>query len=137
MFELLLSGEAQGHLHRACGTVGLHPGHVKALMQIKREPGLPMRALADRWACDASYVTTIVDELEERGLATRHPHASDRRIKTVALTANGVRTLDRALELLYEPPSSFGALTAAEQRELRDLLRKIAAADPVLDAATG
>ena len=137
MFDLLLSGEAQNHLRQACGTVGLHPGHVKALMQLRRESGLSMRSLADRWACDASYVTTIVDELEERGLAARRPHPSDRRIKTVELTAAGARTMDNALELLYEPPSSFGALTPTEQRELRDLLRKIAAADPVLQAATG
>jgi hypothetical protein len=31
----------------------------------------------------------------------------------------------RAAELMYEPPASFGALTAAEQRQLRDLLKKV------------
>jgi hypothetical protein len=38
--------------------------------------------------------------------------------------------------LLAEPPSAFEALTAAEQRQLRDLLGKVAAADPQLAAKT-
>jgi len=34
-----------------------------------------------------------------------------------------------------EPPSAFTALTAAEQRQLRDLLGKLVAADPELGVA--
>jgi DNA-binding MarR family transcriptional regulator len=137
MFELFLNGEAQTKLRVACGAVDLHPGHVKAMLHVAREQDLPMRALADRWSCDASYVTAIVDELEERGLASRRPHPKDRRVKTVVLTAAGRRTLDKTLERLYEPPASFGTLTPVEQRTLRDLLRKLSDADSVLHAATG
>ncbi len=35
---------------------------------------MSMSALADRLGIDASYVTTIADQLEERGLIERQPH---------------------------------------------------------------
>src|SRR5690348_2450936 len=41
--------------------------------------------------CDNSNVTGIVDGLEERGLATRQPAPADRRVKLIALTAEGRR----------------------------------------------
>ena len=47
---------------------------------------MSMSALADRLGIDASYVTTIADQLEERGLIERQPHPTDRRIKSLALT---------------------------------------------------
>ena len=40
---------------------------------------MSMSALADRLGIDASYVTTIADQLEERGLIERQPHPTDRR----------------------------------------------------------
>lgn len=49
---------------------------------------LPMSALADKLSCDPSYVTTLADQLEDRGLAERLP-GTDRRVKRLALTAEG------------------------------------------------
>jgi len=91
-----------------------------------------MRNLADRLRCDASYVTGLADALEERGLAERRCHPTDRRVKMIALTTEGVAARERVLEALSEPPASFGVLTASEQHQLRDLLRKVADADPDL-----
>jgi DNA-binding MarR family transcriptional regulator len=65
-------------------------------------------------------------------LVERRPHPTDRRVKTIVLTAEGRARRDHALELLSEPPSAFGSLSAAEQRQLRDLLAKLVAADPEL-----
>jgi hypothetical protein len=53
-------------------------------------------------------------------------------VKTIVLTDDGRARRDRALELLSEPPSAFGSLSAAEQRQLRDQLAKLVAADPEL-----
>jgi len=50
----------------------------------------------------------------------------------IALTEEGIAARKRAFEVLHEPPSSFSALTAAEQRQLRDLLRRVADADAEL-----
>lgn len=129
IFELIFEGEGHDRLNQACAAVGMSPGLMKTLFHLEPAEGVPMRDLADHWRCDASYVTSLADALEERGLAERRPHPTDRRIKMIALTEEGVVARERAFELLYEPPSSFSALTAAEQRQLRDLLRKVADAD--------
>jgi hypothetical protein len=47
----------------------------------------------------------------------------------IVLTDAGVAAKKRAFELLSEPPASFGVLSAVEQRQMRDLLRKVAEAD--------
>jgi DNA-binding MarR family transcriptional regulator len=124
----------QGHerMAEASAAVGLSPGLLKTLFHLEPGEGAPMRDLADHWRCDASYVTSLTDALEERGLVERRPHPTDRRVKMVVLTEEGVAVRERAFERLSEPPPSFAALTAAEQRELRDLLRKVADADPHL-----
>jgi MarR family transcriptional regulator, organic hydroperoxide resistance regulator len=138
MFELIFSRHTQARMGEACAAAGVSRGLLKTLIHLEPGVGVPMRDLADHWGCDASYVTSMTDALEERGLAERLPHPSDRRIKMIALTDEGVLARNRAFDLLYDPPASFRALTGAEQRELRDLLRKVIAADPELahDQAT-
>jgi len=96
-----------------------------------------MRDIADSFGCDASYVTNLVDGLEEKGYAKRQPHPTDRRVKTIVLTKRGFAAKEKALAVLHEPPASFGALSAAEQRTLRDLLRTIVGADESLNPDTG
>ena len=132
MLDLLFSGQVHGCMQKACGAVGLSPGALKTLFKLQPGEGIPMRDLADQWGFDASYVTSLADALEERGLVERRPHPTDRRVKMLVLTAKGVEARERAQQLLNEPPPSFAALTVAERRQLRDLVRKVADADPAL-----
>jgi DNA-binding MarR family transcriptional regulator len=135
MYALFAEGEAHDRIHRICSELGLSPPLLKAFVHLGTldgDGGLRMSDLAESWGCDASYVTALADGLQERGLAERRPHPTDRRVKTIVLTAEGRATRERALELLSEPPSAFTALSATEQRQLRDLLRKLVAADPEL-----
>jgi DNA-binding MarR family transcriptional regulator len=129
---LLFDGQARDRMAAACRSIGISPGSMKTLFRLEPGRGVPMRDLADFWGCDASYVTSLADALEERGLVERRPHPTDRRVKMIALTEKGIAARDRAFDVLYEPPRSFGVLTAAEQRQLRDLLRKVADADAEL-----
>ena len=130
--DLLFSGQVHGRMGEACGAIGVPPGAMKILFHLEPGEGVPMRDLADHMGVDASYVTGLADALEERDLVERRPHPSDRRVKMLALTSKGETARRRAAELMYEPPASFAALTASEQRQLRDLLRKVADADPAL-----
>jgi DNA-binding MarR family transcriptional regulator len=128
-----LDGHAHDRILDVAFELGLPPGMLKALTFLRDEDGIRMGDLAEQWGCDASYVTTLTDGLEERGLAERRPLPRDRRVKTVALTEGGLATLERAMELLSEPPAFLDALSASEQRTLRDLLRKIASVDRPLE----
>src|SRR6202023_114521 len=98
-------------MHEACESVGLTPGLMKALISMQPGESKPMKVLATQWRCDASYVTSLVDGLEERGLVERRLHPTDRRAKTIALTPEGDRTRLEVLSRLHEPPAGLGVLT--------------------------
>jgi DNA-binding MarR family transcriptional regulator len=124
-----LDGNAHDRILDVAFELGLPPGMLKALTLLGDSGGIRMGDIAEQWGCDASYVTALTDGLEERGLAERRPLATDRRVKTVVLTESGRALLARAMEKLSEPPAFLDALSASEQRSLRDLLRKIASVD--------
>ena len=97
-------------------------GHVLRLLE--PEQPLPMNDLAGALHCDASNVTGLVDRLEQRGLVGRRPGASDRRVKELLLTAEGVDVRTRVLERMWEPPEAITGLSARDLRALRDILRR-------------
>ena len=84
----------------------------------------PMGRMADLLRCDPSNVTGIVDTLEDRNLAKRKPSKADRRVKVVELTAAGRKLRARASEEMLKPPAWIEGLSAADQRKLRDVLRR-------------
>ena len=90
-------------------------------------PGHPiaMRELAEGLHCDPSNITGIVDRLEARGLVERRAAPRDRRIKVLVLTRRGAELRARLLERLSEAPPAIARLSPDEQRQLRDLLRRI------------
>src|SRR3954471_10045758 len=117
MRRMLMSGEGHRRMLTACSSAGLTPGLLKMAMQLSTDRPQPMRDLAFKLHCDASYVTSMVDGLEQHGIAERRPHPSDRRVKTVVLTEHGQDVLRQVNAVLDEPPAAFDALDAAEQRQ--------------------
>jgi DNA-binding MarR family transcriptional regulator len=81
-------------------------------------------ALAERLGIDASYVTSIADQLEERGLIARQPHPTDRRIKSLALTAEGRLLREKLAEELWVQVPVLDTLSASERSRLRELLER-------------
>ena len=125
MRELLSTGEGHRQMHQACAGAGISPGLLKMSMQLSRDEPLAMRELARRFSVDASYVTSVVDGLEQAGIAERRPHPSDRRIKTVVLTERGAEVLARVESVLAQAPAAFDVLSPAEQEQVRDLLARV------------
>jgi DNA-binding MarR family transcriptional regulator len=74
--------------------------------------------------CDNSNVTGIVDRLEARGLVARQPYEGDRRVRQVALTPLGTAARERIRDRMSTAPDSLRRLPAADQRTLRDVLRR-------------
>jgi MarR family transcriptional regulator, 2-MHQ and catechol-resistance regulon repressor len=76
-----------------------------------------------------SNVTTVIDNLEARGLVKRVRGAEDRRFIEVQLTAAGRRLIARVFpEHAERVASTMSALTADEQVTLGALLRKLGTA---------
>jgi MarR family transcriptional regulator, organic hydroperoxide resistance regulator len=104
------------------GEYGLRPPMVFALKELD-EPQ-PMGKVAKVLHCDNSAVTWITDRLEERGLVERQSDPKDRRVTLLALTDEGRRVRDEIDRRLAEPPPEIAALSTADQRALRDILRR-------------
>jgi MarR family transcriptional regulator, organic hydroperoxide resistance regulator len=122
MFELFVQQKPR-HIAIAA-EFDLSPMQAFALRLI--EPGTPlaMSVLAEALHCDASNVTGIVDRLEVRGLIARRGADHDRRMKMLVVTEEGAALRERLLERISEPPPPIAALSAADQRSLRDILRR-------------
>ena len=125
MARFTLSQVQRGDQFELLREQGLTPGHLKALAILDPDEPRPMGAMADGLRCDASQVTWLVDRLEERGFVERRALATDRRVKTVALTEAGDAFRARVLEHLYEPPEALLSLDAASLESLREHLERL------------
>jgi DNA-binding MarR family transcriptional regulator len=108
--------------------MGVTPGVIRALRPLANAEALTMSGLAAQLRCDGSYVTGLIDTLEEAGLAERQSDARDRRVKFVALTEKGREVARRACEVVSTPPAGISALSPRELDQLVRLLRKIQSA---------
>jgi DNA-binding MarR family transcriptional regulator len=101
-----------------------------ALVHLKNEEGRSLSELADLLICDKSNVTSLVDKLEESGLAERRPGKNgDRRYIRVVLTPQGQQlrsTLIAAQDHLLR--LRFQALKIESLQRLREPLQQLASA---------
>lgn len=100
---------------------------MRALRAVAKLPApTRMSALADELHIARRSATSVVDELESRGLVVRGHDPDDRRAVTVAVTAAGRRVLAAARDRRREATiGMLGSLSEAELRTLRDLLARI------------
>ena len=112
----------RGRMIAIASELDLHPQQLFALKHL--DGPLPMGALADYLHCDSSNVTGIVDRLEKRGLVERRSAERDRRVKLLVLTDEGERVRTELVARMSEPAPEIAALSPADQRALRDILRR-------------
>lgn len=103
----------------------LTPSQFVFLASIERPA--PMGTLAEHLCLDASYVTGVVDHLEDRGLVERRADPSDRRRTLVAVTEDGRRMRRRIHEEVSAQAPLTTRLDPREMAELTALLRKAVA----------
>lgn len=129
------ASEAWGLLQELLGSIkqrfmavaqqcDLSPPQMMALRNLDPERPLPMNELAAALHIDNSSVTGIVDRLEDRGLVERRNATHDRRLKMLAVTANGAELRAQLSELLREAPEPIASLSHKDQMALRDILRR-------------
>jgi DNA-binding MarR family transcriptional regulator len=107
--------------------LGLRPPEFAVMSVIAAQPGLTQQALVDATGVDPSSMVQLLDGLEERGIAERRPHPTDRRKRAIHLTREGRSTLGRARRAAARVgEATFAPLEADERAELHRLLRKLA-----------
>ena len=126
-----VSDVMRGVFARRVADLGLTPPQALILRLLGRPR--PMKELAATMLFDPSYVTALVDGLEERGLAERRPDPADRRIKLIATTSAGAIAMQSLQHAISQALPGIDALTDEERSQLAQLLAK--AAGPVGGAA--
>jgi DNA-binding MarR family transcriptional regulator len=121
-----LFGSQRGRFLAIAQEFELAPPQMGAIKHLGQP--IPMSELAGQLHCDSSNVTGIVDRLESRGLVERQPAPHDRRVKMLVLTDEGQRVRAELVKRMSDPPPQLAALPAADQRALRDILRRAAEA---------
>src|SRR5262245_42085126 len=109
----------------ALKTIGLTPALFGVLNVLGAREGAIQQQLSSDMGIDPSTMVSLIDELEENGLAARRRHPNDRRAWEVVITAEGHRALElaRGLALQVEDDVLSG-LSAEERRRLLALLRR-------------
>lgn len=125
MSDLVLAHERR---RRVTEELGMSFGLVRAIRRLARQP-MSMGELADALGIERPNATVLVDDLESRGLARRHPHPSDRRAKIVEATAKGTRRGRRAEAILATPPPALSALDPKDLETLRRILAEASRGD--------
>ena len=94
--------------------------------------------LVDAVVLSSGAMTNRIDRVEALGLVERLPDPSDRRGTLVALTREGLKTVDAAVvDHLANEERLLGALSATERGTIARLLRKLLRSEPFaeLDAS--
>lgn len=117
-----LNARLQAHLSEE----GLTLGQLGALEALLHLGPMCQRALGKKLLRSDANVTTVLDNLERAALIRRERSAQDRRLVYVELTEAGRDLIGRIFpehaRLIAE---SLSALTAAEQKELARLCKKL------------
>ena len=131
---MTLFAAARDDMFRILVSHELTPPHGFALTMLHEGP-MRMRDMADRMTCDASYITSVVDRLEETGLAERRTSPADRRVKEIALTPAGEQVARDVRRTMTAPPTAIDRLTTTERRTLAALMAKVVPDDEVVSDA--
>jgi DNA-binding MarR family transcriptional regulator len=124
-----LARELEARLEPVYKELGREPGWHDLLATLRRSgPPFALRPsdLTGTLMLTSSGTTKRLDKLEEAGLIVRGPDPNDRRAILITLTPAGKDLIDGVTAAhLANEASLLEGLSAAEQRELAALLRKL------------
>jgi DNA-binding MarR family transcriptional regulator len=97
-----------------------------ALVLLDREPGLSIRTLAAGVGLSHAGTVRLVDRLVSGGLVERRGHATDRRTRSLHLTATGQKASAKVLNARDEVIArALSTLTAGEAATLNSLSQRV------------
>jgi DNA-binding MarR family transcriptional regulator len=116
-------------MHRfgaALEPFGIKPRHVAALIELRDRGELTQQSLCGVLHLDPTNLVAILNELEERGYATRRRDPADRRRHIVQVSAKGLRVIDKVTEVMDSVEDDLLAdFDAGEREQVARLLAAI------------
>src|SRR6266540_3810584 len=92
-------------------TLELTYAQAKLIWRLETSDTPSLKEAARRCGVDPSNLSSVVDQLTERGLVTSRPAVHDKRVRVIRLTAEGVRMRKRLIACLTQNPS-LGSLSS-------------------------
>lgn len=89
--EVILAGKQ--YRRKAASQLGRPPARARPCATSSRADQWARPALAQTLGFNTSSMTALIDRLERRGIAERHPDPHDRRRSTVRISEDGLHTL--------------------------------------------
>jgi DNA-binding MarR family transcriptional regulator len=116
-------------MHRfseALEPFGIRPRHVAALIELRDRGELTQQTLCGQLHLDPTNLVAILNELEQRGYATRRRDPGDRRRHLVEVSKKGIAVIDKVTEVMDGVEADLlDGLGPAERRQLEGLLTSI------------
>src|SRR4051794_41938615 len=116
-------------MHRfteALAPYGLRPRHLAALIELRDHGELSQQALCGRLHVDPTNLVEILNELEEKGYATRRRDPEDRRRHRVEVSKKGIAVIEKVSEVMDGVEDDLlDGLEPAEREQLEGLLTSI------------
>lgn len=106
-------------------TLELSYSQAKLIWRLRAGDTPSLKEAARRCGVDPSNLSSVVDQLTERGLMTSRPAAHDKRVRIVRLTGEGVRMRRRLVACMAQNPT-VSSLSPAQQKQLLEVLRNVA-----------
>lgn len=120
------SGTLDARLAANLASRGVTPGQLGVMEALMHLGPLTQGELGRKLLRSGGNVTTVIDNLERRGLVGRRRNPDDRRVVTVTLTSSGRQLIAEIFPHHARVVAhAMAALTVAEQAELGRLCRKL------------
>lgn len=123
----LLSVSQSNAINRvhACQNIKLTP--LSLLYEIVERDGIATQTeLAERFPYTKQAMTLAIDTLVENDLVYRRPNETDRRVKDIVITDNGLAVVKKAREIQKDFYSRFSEILSQDELHiLRDLLQRV------------
>jgi len=113
-------------MHRfteALEPFGIRPRHVAALIELRDNGELTQQSLCGQLHLDPTNLVAILNELEQKGWATRRRDPTDRRRHLVEVSKKGLAVIEKVSEVMDGVEDDLlGDLDAGRREELELLL---------------
>jgi DNA-binding MarR family transcriptional regulator len=115
---------------------GITPVQYAALHAAVQQPGLDQRTLASTIGFDTSTIGGVIDRLERRGLIARQASPTDRRVRLLHVTADGVALLEELIpDMLKAQQRMLAPLPAGQRAGFLAMLKTVVEANNDLSRA--
>src|SRR3954451_3217142 len=113
----------QHRFTEALEPFGIRPRHVAALIELRDKGELTQQTLCGQLHLDPTNVVAILNELEERGYATRRRDPEDRRRHLVEVSNKGLAVIEKVSHVMDGVEEDLlDGLEPAAREELEGLL---------------